>query len=109
MIEKYIKIDQQNQVLKNLNFENFQVKLEVFESSLECIDIIINVGLCGFQDRLQYFLIGDVIVREYFYVNRDIVEIILIKNLDIIIVKIFNVGIILVQIYLIQLKSDQWV
>lgn len=108
MTEKYIKIDQQNQVLKNLNFENSQVKSEVFESSLECTDIIINVGLCGFQDRLQYFLTGGATAREYFYVNRDTAEIILIKNLDTTTVKTFNVGIISVQTYLTQLKSDQW-
>lgn len=108
MTEKYIKIDQQNQVLKNSNFENFQVKSEVFESSLECTNIIINVGLCGFQDRLQYSLTGDATAREYFYVNRDTAEIILIKNLDTTTVKTFNVGIISVQTYLTQLKSDQW-
>lgn len=55
-----------------------------------------NVGLCGFQDRLQYFLTGDATAREYFYVNRDTAEIILIKNLDTTTVKTFNVGIILV-------------
>lgn len=48
--------------------------------------------VCGFQDRLQYFLTGDATAREYFYVNRDTAEIILIKNLDTT-VKTFNVGI----------------
>nr|XP_034314272.1 protocadherin Fat 4 isoform X3 [Crassostrea gigas] len=41
-------------------------------------------------DRLQYFLTGDATAREYFYVNRDTAEIILIKNLDTTTVKTFN-------------------
>lgn len=49
--------------------------------------------VCGFQDRLQYFLTGDATAREYFYVNRDTAEIILIKNLDTTNVETFNVGI----------------
>eukprot|EP00105_Crassostrea_gigas_P023705 XP_011443645.1 PREDICTED: neural-cadherin-like [Crassostrea gigas] len=48
-------------------------------------------------DRLQYFLTGDATAREYFYVNRDTAEIILINNLDTTTVKTFNVCIIPVQ------------
>lgn len=64
------------------------VKSEVWNVQIYALMLV-----CGFQDRLQYFLTGDATAREYFYVNRDTAEIILIKNLDTTAVKTFNVGI----------------